>query len=534
MNLLKHRRLFIILSGVVLLILVMVKAYYDTNSIEVRHYQIKNSPLGEVLGGLKVAHLSDLHIKGIGSKEKKILKILGEEKPDLILITGDSTRFGGPYAPVMAFFDQLRPSLGTYAVLGNTEYSNENGSCIFCHEEKSRSLKKKPNPVVLRNSSVAVRINGRVVNIIGVDDPVTKKSDLRAAVQKIDEEAPSILLAHSPEVFEEASGFKIDLLLCGHTHGGQIFLTKYFRKIFPLDASLEFIEGFFQKGKALMYVNRGIGTSYLPFRLGIKPEITFFVFSKNLPNEVTPEVNQRNKANPTNLTAAQHHRSTAASPSLVISNTPPRTIFAGLNFSTLMETFNVLNIFDLLRLTATRQPSSTLTNSSNPTNSAAAPQHSNVAAQKILLDFESEEDLRRLNWECHKWFELSEKNATSGKYCLKVVLPPGEYPGINFRDIRHDWSEFHSLRMDIFNPAEEKVNLCIRIGDKKSGFEYANRFDTVFELKHGINQISIPTNSIRTNIHRRPLDLKQIKRMIVFIMNNNKKRELYLDNIRLE
>ena len=460
------------------------------------------------MGGRKVAHLSDLHIKSIGLKEKKILRILEEEKPDLILITGDSITFGGPYAPAMAFFHQLKPSVGTYAVLGNTEYSNENGSCILCHEEKSRSLKKKPNPVVLRNASIALRINGRVVNIIGVDDPVTKKNDLGAAIQEIDEEAPSILLAHSPEVFEKASGLKNDFLLCGHTHGGQIFSTKYFRKIFPLDASLEFIEGFFQKGKVLMYVSRGIGTSYLPFRLGIKPEITFFTFSNDT-NTQKMRIAQMNRSNPVNT--------------ISISNNPHKTIFTGVSLSNLIETFNILGVFGSLGLTAEPQHRST-----------ASLEYRNTATQKIFFDFESAEDLKRLNWECQKWFELSEKNVTSGKYCLRVVLPPGEYPGINFHQIGNDWSKFHSLKMDIFNPAEEKVKLCIRIDDKKSGSEYANRFDTVFELKQGINQISIPTGSIRTNMHHRPLNLKQIKRMIVFIMNNKRQRELYIDNIRLE
>ncbi len=502
-----------------MLILAMGKAYYDTNSIEVRHYQIKNSSLGEVLGDLKVAHLSDLHIESIGLMENRILEILKEEKPDLIFITGDSIKSERPYAPAISFFHQLKPSLGTYAVLGNTEYSNENESCTLCHEEKSRSLKKKPNPTVLRNSSVVLGINGRVINIIGVDDPVSKKDNLRAAIIKVNPEAPSILLAHSPEVFEEASEFEIDLLLCGHTHGGQIFLTKYLRKVFPLEVSLEFIEGFFQKGKALMYVSRGIGTSRLPFRLGIKPEITFFTFSDNT-NSEKMRIAQMNQSNPVNT--------------ISISNNPYKTIFTGLSLSNLIETFNVLDIFDSLQLTATRRHSSTLTNSSNPTNSAATPQDSNTAARKMLFDFESEEELKGLNWECGKWFELSEKNATSGKYCLKVIFPPGKYPEINFQEIGHDWSEFHFLKVDIFNPGEKGVNFCIRIDDKESGSEYANRFDTVFELKQGINQISIPTNSIRTNIHHRPLNLKRIKGMIVFIMNNNKQRELYLDNIRLE
>ena len=199
-----------------------------------------------------------------------------------------------------------------------------------------------------------------------------------------------------------------------------------------------------------------------------------------------------------------------------ISNNPSKAIFTGLSLSNLIETFNVLNVFDSLRLTATQQHTST---SNNP---------------NVLFDFESELDLERLNWECHKWFELSEEHATSGRYSLKAVLPAGQYPGINFREIRSDWSKFRYFKMDVFNPANVKINFHIRIDDNQSGVEYANRFDTNFELKQGINQISIPVDSIRTNLHHHPLNLKQIKRMIVFIHNNTKNRELYIDNIRLE
>jgi hypothetical protein len=139
-----------------------------------------------------------------------------------------------------------------------------------------------------------------------------------------------------------------------------------------------------------------------------------------------------------------------------------------------------------------------------------------------------------LNWECHKWFELSKENATSGNHALKVTLPPGQYPGINFQKIKNDWSEFRYLKMDVFNPANVKINFHIRIDDNKSGWEYANRFDIDFGLKPGMNHITISTESIRTNIHHRPLDLKRIKRMMVFLMNTTKSRELYIDNIRLE
>jgi len=182
-----------------------------------------------------------------------------------------------------------------------------------------------------------------------------------------------------------------------------------------------------------------------------------------------------------------------------------------------------MNIFDSLSLTSAPHHRNTATQ-----------QHRSTAAQRTLFDFESESDLKKLNWECHKWFELSDTNVTSGKRSLRILLPPGQYPGVNFEEIEKDWSKGNYLKMDIFNPSEEDIKFHVRIDDHKSGWEYANRFDTNCELKKGMNYISIPTDSIKTNIHHCPLNLKKIKRMMFFIPNNPQKREFYLDNIRLE
>lgn len=104
---------FLIIALIALLFLFAAKAYYDTNSIEIKHYQINHSSLGKVLAGLKVAHLSDLHIKSIGLKENKVLEILKGEKPDLVFITGDSISFEGPYEPAISFFINSRLPSGS-------------------------------------------------------------------------------------------------------------------------------------------------------------------------------------------------------------------------------------------------------------------------------------------------------------------------------------------------------------------------------------------------------------------------------------
>jgi len=247
---------WLILFISIFLLITCAKIYYDTNAIEVRHYQISLSSSVEILSGRKIAFLSDLHIRRLGKRENKILEILKEERPDLILLAGDLISFRGSYDPVMGFLKQLKAPSGTYAVLGNTEYSNENGSCILCHKERSRDLRDGQGPIFLRNASVSLKLDGKTLNIFGVDDPVNKKGDLKIALKGRDLDHLSILLAHSPEVFEEAANLGIDLVFCGHTHGGQVALTRYLARIFPLDPALNFLEGFFQKGKSLMSLPR--------------------------------------------------------------------------------------------------------------------------------------------------------------------------------------------------------------------------------------------------------------------------------------
>ena len=481
----RFRSTLILLLGS-LFLLSLGKIYYDTNSLEVRLYEIRNSPVGRVLAGLKVAHLSDLHIQSIGRREKKVIEILKKEKPDLIFITGDLIAFRGSYEPVMDFLQEIKAPLGVFAILGNTEYSNENGSCIFCHREKSKELAERAGRYFLRNSSQGLKINGRMVNIIGLDDPVGKRSSLMEATRGMDPGNPSVLLAHSPEVFEEALRSGIDLLLCGHTHGGQIFLAGYLAKSFPLmDPAFLYLEGFFREGNTLLHVNRGIGTSFLPFRLGVKPEVTFFTFA----NPPGPPENSRD---------------------FIISNASIMTLSPGFDFAQLWETFNFWNHLNFFPRTDPRPQS------------------------PVFFDFESGKDLERLNWECGKWFELSPEHATSGRNSLRLILPPGKYPGINFRDIPGDWSKRSNFRMDIFNPSRENCTLHVRIDDNRSGWEYADRFDRNFDLEPGMNRISIPLNSIKTNIHPRPLNLDKIKQFMFFVPDNPKKRELFMDNIRLE
>ncbi len=467
------------------IVLLMGTIYFHTNSITVRHYRIQDISLGKVLGGLKIAHLSDLHLRAQGAMERRVIDILKEEKPDLVFLTGDYIRHMGSYEPAVRFLEELRAPLGSYAVLGNTDYSNENGSCILCHAEKSTVRKKNPHPVFLRNSSTRLEHRGKGIHLVGLDDPVLKKDDFEEALQGIKSEEPVILLAHSPEIFEDAVQRGVDLVLCGHNHGGQIWGARFLQKVFPYDSTLEIPAGLHQKGKTLMHVSPGIGVSHLPFRLGVEPEITFLTFSE--------------PPDPSHGDSRQ------------VLNSSSRKSWSGFSAADLYQTFNFL-----------------------PSPDGPAPISPIHSDGDMLFDFESEEDLLKLNWECRKWFERSLQGATSGRYSLRITLPPGQYPGIHFQGFREDWSGRSALALDVLNPSKEELVFHLRIDDAKSGAEYADRFDCNFRLKPGMNSLSIPMHSLKTNRTGRSLDIRRIKKMIVFIPHNREKRTIHLDGIRLE
>ena len=260
--------IFVIL---VLAFILVGKIYYDTYTLEVRHYRIVHSRLAETLGGAKVVFLSDLHMKRLGPREQEILSVLREEKPDVILLGGDYISFRGSYDPVMAFFHELK---NAYAVMGNSDYYNENGSCVLCHKSMSPELKTEQNVAFLRNRSTILNAASGRLTLIGLDDPVSRKSNMAESLRGNDPTFPSMLLAHTPEVFEEASARGIDFVLAGHNHGGQVIFARYLkadagrsgtrisRRVLP--------KGAYPDGRARR------GNELPPFRLGVRPEVTFF------------------------------------------------------------------------------------------------------------------------------------------------------------------------------------------------------------------------------------------------------------------
>ncbi|MEW6417428.1 MAG: hypothetical protein AB1480_04820 [Nitrospirota bacterium] len=159
--------------------------------------------------------------------------------------------------------------------------------------------------------------------------------------------------------------------------------------------------------------------------------------------------------------------------------------------------------------------------------------HSNTPKELVVFDFESDSELDRIHWECHALFFLSDEHVTHGKRSLKMELYPSDYPGLTPIFKENDWRGFKALCFDIYNPEEKQVQVSVRVDDKKDYPEYKDRYNKRFILNQGMNQISIPLNTLVTSGKDRNLNLKNIYRLLIFTASPEKRVTLYLDYIRL-
>lgn len=161
----------VIISIISLIILLAYVAFYgffiEPENLDVTHLWPENSVLKEKLKGKIAVHLSDVHIKQIGSLEKSLLKLINKVKPDFIFLTGDYVKWNGSYKPALAFLSQLKASDGMYAVMGDYDYSDSRKSCLFCHEEGTGRFTAQHPVKFLRKNKVDVLMTGG--NLIGYE-----------------------------------------------------------------------------------------------------------------------------------------------------------------------------------------------------------------------------------------------------------------------------------------------------------------------------------------------------------------------------
>lgn len=242
------------------------RAQRNATCIDVRHNEIVLSRLPAAFDGFTLLHLSDLHVDINDTIAGHIASAVRDLEYDICVMTGDyRARTAGP---IEGTIDGMRRVVMVLrkpiaAVLGNHD------SVWMVPDFEAMGVQ------VLLNESLCIERGGDTLHIAGVDDPHYYQADnLDRAARLIDDEAVSILLSHTPEIYRHAAHAGFDVMLCGHTHGGQICLPGGIP--ITLDARLprRYGRGAWRHGRMQGYTSVGAGTSILDVRINCPPEVT--------------------------------------------------------------------------------------------------------------------------------------------------------------------------------------------------------------------------------------------------------------------
>lgn len=262
------RRRFLLAGSATLGAGILGEAFYrEPRAFEVREIAIPSSklPAGREV---RLVHLSDLHIHGFGSYELEVAAAVNELAPEIIVLTGDYLEEGSQIGNVRRFLKLLKSRQGIFAVQGNWDYSAR------IEGENLRRHFAGVGVNLLINERFDVRSGETDLSILGLDYP-SAGDVLRKLQENSDPARVNILLSHVPAFSHQLLDGRIDLILCGHTHGGQVRFPLV-PLIYLPRFSGRFVDGLYQvgTGNTPLYVTRGVGTSVVPVRFCCPPEIT--------------------------------------------------------------------------------------------------------------------------------------------------------------------------------------------------------------------------------------------------------------------
>lgn len=215
----------------------------------------------------RLLQLSDLHMKQLGRLEEQLLATVNASPPDLLLFTGDAIDTAAGFDVFAAFLSACPRESMPIGILGNWEYHSG------IAPSRLARLYEQHGGRLLVNDGLEVETPGGPLMITGLDDLVEGRPQV-AAAQRRGGRAPHLLLAHCPAQRDQlgsAVSGGVDLILSGHTHGGQV--SPFGIALVTPGGSGRYVRGWYRDPGPPMYVSRGLGTSTLPIRLGVTPEL---------------------------------------------------------------------------------------------------------------------------------------------------------------------------------------------------------------------------------------------------------------------
>ena len=266
----KRKRVRNLYRNIAILFVIVVFFYWQNNGIEITNYDYINSNISDAFHGFKIVQISDLHNKEFGQNQSSLLDKMIRIEPDIIVITGD-------------LFDRNRFDLerGLQFVRGAVQiapvyYVSGNHEAWRMYDKIMSDLEQE-GVILLEDDITQIERDGTYIGLLGVADPLTSLIPIDERLRTVLEDKMhdfNILLSHRPEYFETYIEQNLDLVLCGHTHGGQ-FRIPMIGGLYTTDEGFlpKYSSGIFQKENTSMIISRGLGNSVFPIRLFNRPEI---------------------------------------------------------------------------------------------------------------------------------------------------------------------------------------------------------------------------------------------------------------------
>jgi predicted MPP superfamily phosphohydrolase len=242
---------------------------WEPNRVQLSRYDVPVTGLPPGLDGLRIAHLSDIHLyNGLHEAARRCMRLMGETRPDVTLITGDLVERVMQLVELGPFLEVCRGRLATVVTMGNWEHQ------VGVPPRLMEATCAAAGAALLYNETEIVRVGNAALALVGLDDPRAGVPDPSRALRDAPAGAVQLWAFHAPGYADQLLRERYPrpaLMLTGHTHGGQI-RPPLLPAITP-PASGRFVAGWYRDTFAPMYVSRGIGTSGIRARFRCPPEI---------------------------------------------------------------------------------------------------------------------------------------------------------------------------------------------------------------------------------------------------------------------
>lgn len=235
--------------------------------LTIEHQRISLRRIPKEFDGFRVVQLSDVHHGPFSDRSQieRAVETANRLQPDIIALTGDYISKERQYAaPCAEMLGQLKAKYGVYAVLGNHDHWTD--AALITDLFRAEGI------TVLINEGMRFQKGDSAFWLAGVDDTMVGLEDISLALAGAREDEMKLLLAHNPIILRRAARAAVDLVLSGHTHGGQVAIRQ--EKGIPARGRKRMLKGLGRLGQTQIYVNRGLGTVVLPIRYGCPPEVS--------------------------------------------------------------------------------------------------------------------------------------------------------------------------------------------------------------------------------------------------------------------